>query len=78
MEGNKLTQEMKRHAVIVNIQAKYSDFEITQFLNVSQSFVHKVRRELESSDYNVESIAKRRKHKPRPDTVRTLQFVEQS
>ena len=32
MEDNKLTQEMKRHAVIVAIHTKHSDLEISQFL----------------------------------------------
>ena len=68
MENNKVTQEMKRHAVIVAIHAKHSDLEISQFFNVARSFVHKVRRELEASDGNVESVAKHRKHKPRSDT----------
>ena len=67
---------MKRHALIVAIHAKHSDLEISQYFNVARSFVHKVRRELEASDGNVESVAKRRKHEPRSDTVRTLQFVQ--
>ena len=46
-------------------------------LNVARSFVHKVRRELEASDDNVESVAKRRKHKPRSDTVRTPQIMQE-
>ena len=71
MEDNKLIHEMKGHAVIV-------DLEVSQFFNVARSFVHKVRRELEASDGNVESVAKRRKHKLRSDTVRTLRFVQQS
>ena len=56
---------MKRHAVIAAIHAKHSDLEKSQFLNVARSFV---RRELEASDGNVESVAKRRKHKPRSDS----------
>ena len=71
MEDNKLTQEMKRHAVIVAIHAKHSDLEISQVLNVARSFVYKVRGELDVSDSNVESVGKRRKHKPHSDTVRT-------
>ena len=35
-----------------------------------------VRRELEASDGNVESVVKRRKHKPRSGTVRTPHFVQ--
>ena len=68
---------MKRHVVIVAIHAKHSDLEISQFFNVARSFVHKVRRELETSHGNVESVARRRKHKPLSDTVRTPQFVQQ-
>ena len=68
---------MKTHAVIVAIYAKHSDREISEFLNVARSFVHKIHRELEASNGNVESVVKRRKHKPRSDTVRTPQFVQQ-
>ena len=60
MEDDKLTQEMKRHAVFVAIHAKHSDLEISQFLNVARSFVHKVSRELEASGDNVESVTKLR------------------
>ena len=70
MEDNKLTQEMKRHTIIVDIHVKHSDLEISQFFNVARSFFHKVGRELEASDGDVESVAKRRKHKPRSDTVK--------
>ena len=66
MEDNKLTQEMKRHAVIVAIHAKHSDLEISQFLNVAWSFVHKVRRELEASDGNVEVL-------PREENINPVQ-----
>ena len=52
MEDNKLTQEMKRHAVIVAIHANHSDLEISEFFKFARSFVHKVRRELEASDGN--------------------------
>ena len=67
---------MKRHTIIVAIHTKHSDLEISQFFSVVQSFVDKVRRDLEASDGNVESVAKCRKHKPRSDTVRALQFVQ--
>ena len=77
MEDNKLTQEMKRHAVIVAIHSKHSDLEISKFFNVTRSFVRKIRRELEVSDGNVEIVAKHRKHKFHSGTVRTPQFVQQ-
>ena len=73
MENNKLIQEMKRHAVIVAIHAKHSGLEISQFFNVTRSFVPKVLRELEASDGNVESIA--RKHKCLSHTARKLEFM---
>ena len=68
---------MKTHSVIVAIQPKHYDLEISQFFNVARSFVHKVRRELEASDGNVENVAKHRKHKSCSDTIRTPQFVQQ-
>lgn len=77
MEDNNLSQEMKKHAVIVAIYANHSDLEISQFLKVARSFVHKVRRELEAPDDDVENVAKRKKHERRSDSVRTPQFVQQ-
>ena len=69
---------MKRQTVIVIIHAKHCDLEISRFLNVTRSFAYKVRRSrVRVSDVNVESVAKRRKHKPRSDKVRTQQFVQQ-
>ena len=76
MKDNKLTQEIKRHAVIVAITAKHSDLEILQVLNVAWSLVFKDSPELGICG-NMESVVKRRKHKPRSDTVRTPQFVQQ-
>ena len=55
-----LTQEMKRHAVIVALTAKHTDLEISNFLNVARSFVYKVRMELEINDGNVSPVAKRK------------------
>ena len=59
MGDNKLTNKMKRHAVIVTIHANHSDLEISEFFKFAR-FVHKVRQELKASDGNVESIAKRK------------------
>lgn len=72
-----LTQEMKRHAVIVAIHAEHSDVEIARFLKVARSFVNKVRKELEASGGDVLSVAKRKKHSQRSDIIRTQQFVQQ-
>ena len=77
MEENKPTQEIKRQAVTVNIHAKHNDFDISQFLNVARSFVHKVPRELETSDGDVERFAKRRTRKPRPDAVKAQTIMQQ-
>ena len=70
-----LTQEMKRHAVIVALAAKHSDLKISNFLHVARSFVHKVRLELEGCDGNVSPVAKRKKHSQCSDTVRTPEFI---
>ena len=59
--GNKLNQEMKRHTVTIAIHMKHSDLEISQFFNITRSFVHKVHPELKASDGNAESIVKHRK-----------------
>ncbi|XP_025161066.1 uncharacterized protein LOC112589993 [Harpegnathos saltator] len=77
MQDYKITQEMKRHAVIIAICAKHTDLEISNFLNCARSFVHKVRRELEASAGDVETVAKRKKHEERSDTTRNTQFVQQ-
>ncbi|XP_025161974.1 uncharacterized protein LOC112590242 [Harpegnathos saltator] len=77
MEEYKITQEMKRHAVIIAICAKHTDLEISNFLNCARSFVHKVRRELEASASDVETVAKRKKHEERSDTTKNTQFVQQ-
>jgi len=77
MEDYKVTQEMKRHAVIITICAKHTDLEISNFLNCARSFVHKVCRESEASAGDVETIAKRKRHEERSDTTRNTQFVQQ-
>ena len=63
--------------MLSSLYTNHSDLEISQFFNVSRLFVHKFRRELKTSDGNVESVAKSRKHKPLSDTVKTPQFVQQ-
>ena len=78
MEDYKVTQEMKRHAVIVAIRAKHIDLEISNFLNCARSFVHKVRSELETSNGDIESAAKRKKHEERSDIIKTPEFVKQA
>ena len=47
------------------------------FLMLPDRLFTKVHRELEASDGKAESVAKRRKHKPLSEIVRTSQFVQQ-
>jgi inhibitor of nuclear factor kappa-B kinase subunit alpha len=72
-----LSNEMKRHAVIVAIHAEHADTEIAVFLKLARSFVHKVRAELEDSQGDVASVAKRKLHATRSDNMRTPEFVAQ-
>ena len=48
-----LTNEMKRHAVIVALKADHGDLEIACFLRVARLFVYKIRKELEKENKNV-------------------------
>ena len=76
MADNKLTHEMKRHAVIVAIMAQHTDLQIAQFLKVARSFVYKVRKELEVSDGKISAVAKRKKSQERSDSIRTPEFIQ--
>lgn len=76
MDSN-LTQEMKRHAVLVALAANHGDSEIADFLNVARSFVFRIRKQLLVSGGNVSSAAKRKKYSPRSDIVRKVEFVQQ-
>ena len=58
-----LTNERKRHAVIVAWKADHGDLEIASFLRVVRSFVHKIRKKLEKENDNVISVSKRKKQK---------------
>ena len=77
MADTQLTQEMKRHAVIVALKAEHSDLEISRFLKVARSFVYKVRKELEAKNGNVSPVSKCKKHSKRSDITRTLEFIQQ-
>eukprot|EP00106_Octopus_bimaculoides_P001075 XP_014768517.1 PREDICTED: uncharacterized protein LOC106867953 [Octopus bimaculoides] len=66
---------MKRHAIIVAIHANHSDLEISNFLILARSFVHKVLLELEACDSNVSPVSKRKKHSQHTDTKRILEFI---
>ena len=50
MADNNITNEMKRHAVIVSIKVEYSDLKIARFLNVATSFVCKVKNKLKENN----------------------------
>ena len=79
MKDDKLNQFRKWKDMLLSSLYKWNSavLKYRNFFNVARFFVHKVRRELEASDGNVESVVKRRKHKLRSDTVRTSQFVQQ-
>ena len=71
-----LTNEMKRHAVIVALKADHGDLEIEHFLRVARSFVHKICKELEKENDNGMSISKhKKKHFTRSDSMRTSEFI---
>lgn len=75
MAQSNITQEMKRHAVIVSIAAGHTNSEIAAFLNVARSFVYKVRRELVDARGNVASTSQRKQHSRRSDSIRTSEFI---
>ena len=47
-----LTNEIKRHIVIVVLMANHGDLEIARFLRVARSFVLNIRKELEKENDN--------------------------
>ena len=47
MTNSKLTNEMKRHAVIMVLKTDHEDLEIARFFRVARSFVHKIPKDLE-------------------------------
>ncbi|KAM3177360.1 hypothetical protein ACTXT7_004680 [Hymenolepis weldensis] len=61
MADNTITSEMKRHAAIVSIKAKYRNLEVARFLKVSRSFVYKVRKDLMNENNEDELTATRKK-----------------
>lgn len=75
MAEPRLTQQMKRHAVIVSLAAGHSDSEIAAFLNVARSFVFKVRRELDAASGDVATVSHRKRHCRRSDITRTPEFI---
>ena len=75
MADPRLTQEMKRHAVIVSFAEDHADSEISTFLKVSRSFVFKVRRELGVARGDVTTVSHRKRHCRRSDIIRTPEFV---
>jgi len=63
MPDNMLTQKMKRVivAVIVVLRAGKKESEITTYVNVSLSFVYKVRNELVASVDEISTVSERKK-----------------
>ncbi|KAM3180634.1 hypothetical protein ACTXT7_015909 [Hymenolepis weldensis] len=64
MPDTSITNEMRRHAVIVSIKAKYRNLEIARFLLIATAFVCEVRKAL-LNDKNRDELAstgKRKEH----------------
>lgn len=57
-----MTQEIKRHVVLVAFDANHNDSEIATFLNVAGYFTFKVMKQLITSSGHVTSLAERNKH----------------
>ncbi|KAM3179548.1 hypothetical protein ACTXT7_000437 [Hymenolepis weldensis] len=78
MIDTNITNEMKRHAVIVSIRVKHRNIEIERFLKVATSFVCKVEKELLNINNGDELVAtrKRKQHYHCPaDSFTTPEFV---
>ena len=75
MQLKMITEEMKRHAVIVTLHAGNEAPEVANFLKVDRSFVYKVKRSLDESGGDVPSVAKRKRHSRRSDAVRDDDFI---
>lgn len=71
MEAYKLTQEMKRHVVLIALAAHHSDLETATFLVVAKSFVYKVGTQLMCCGSGVVSVVKRKRHCQRSNIIRT-------
>lgn len=71
-----LTNEMKRHAMIVALKAKYGDLKSFRFLKFTIYFVNKIRRELKKEDRSVLSLSKRKNHSKRSDFMRMPEFFK--
>ena len=69
MTDSMLTNEMKRHAVIMALKVDHGDLEIAYFLRITRLFIHKIRKELEKENDNVMSVSKQK-------TFHTFQFNE--
>ncbi|KAM3179801.1 hypothetical protein ACTXT7_017569, partial [Hymenolepis weldensis] len=56
-----ITDEMKRHTLLVSVKAKHRNFEIARFLKVATSFVCKVRKGLLNENNGDEPTTRKRK-----------------
>ena len=74
-----LTNEMKRHVVIVSLKVDHGDLEIARYLRVARLFDHKIRKELKKENDIVISVSKKKKkkkkHSTRSDLLRTPEFI---
>ncbi|VUZ40953.1 unnamed protein product [Hymenolepis diminuta] len=78
MADTNVTNEMKRHAVIVSIKAKLRNLEVAGLPEVATSFVCKVRKGLlnENNGGELATTRKRKVHCQRSaDSLRAPEFV---
>ena len=75
MADNQITKQMKRHVVIVALRADHGNLKYGGFLNVTRSFVFKIRNQLQNNTENASQTAKRKKHSKRSDMIRKDDFI---
>ena len=71
-----LTQEMKRHAMLLTLATNHNNPKIANFLKVGSSFVLKGRKELETYGGDVSPMTRRNKYSPSSDVVKMAEFIQ--
>ena len=72
----RITQRMKRYAIIHADKAKDRNLEIANFLKVDRSFVYKIRNELQVSGKYILTLDEN-KHSQYLNTIRTPECIQQ-
>lgn len=67
---------MRRQGIFVATHAEHSDVQIACFLEVTDSFVYNVQKELQASSGDLSPLAKRRKHSQCSVSIRPPKFVQ--